>query len=108
MNYEWNYETPSADAAALATALAARAGIHPALGKLLLDRGITDEAEVLSTVEKAILFYKEIGCFNERFADTIDRVGFRYAQETILGDKILWRKSGILEIVDEERTGDEC
>ena len=46
MNYEWNYETPSADAAALATALAARAGIHPALGKLLLDRGITDEAEV--------------------------------------------------------------
>ena len=31
MNYTWNYATPSPDQ----TALAARAGIHPALGKLL-------------------------------------------------------------------------
>ena len=75
---------------------------------MALDKIFTEEADVLSTVEKAILFYKEIGRFNERFADTVDRVGSRYAQETILGDKILWRKSGILEIVDEERTGDEC
>ena len=35
MNYTWNYATPSPDQTALATALAARAGIHPALGKLL-------------------------------------------------------------------------
>lgn len=73
-----------------------------------LDKIFTTEEEILSTVEKAILFYKEIGRFNERFADTVQRVGFNYAQETILGDKILWRKSGILEIVDEERAGDEC
>ncbi|MGN1261373.1 MAG: DHH family phosphoesterase, partial [Alloprevotella sp.] len=46
MNYEWIYEAPLPDQAALATALAARAGIHPALGKLLLDRGITDETDV--------------------------------------------------------------
>ena len=46
MNYEWTYEAPQPDQAALATALAARAGIHPALGKLLLDRGITDETDV--------------------------------------------------------------
>ena len=73
-----------------------------------LDKIFTTEEEILSTVEKAILFYKEIGRLGERFADTIQRVGFNYAQETILGDKILWRKSGILEIVDEERAGDEC
>lgn len=46
MNYEWNYEAPSPDEAALAAALAARAGIHPTLGKLLLDRGITADADV--------------------------------------------------------------
>ena len=46
MNYEWIYEATLPDQAALATALAARAGIHPALGKLLLDRGITDETDV--------------------------------------------------------------
>ena len=46
MNYTWNYDAPSPDQAALATALAARAGIHPALGKLLLDRCITTEVEV--------------------------------------------------------------
>ena len=46
MNYEWNYEAPTPDQSALATALAARAGIHPALGKLLLDRGITEETDV--------------------------------------------------------------
>ena len=73
-----------------------------------LDKIFTTEEEILSTVEKAILFYKEIGRLGERFADTIQRVGFGYAQETILGDKILWRKSGILEICDEEITGDEC
>ena len=73
-----------------------------------LDKIFTTEEEVISTVEKALLFYKEIGRFNERFADTIARVGFRYAQDTILGDRILWRKQSILEIVDEERAGDEC
>lgn len=73
-----------------------------------LDKIFTDEAELLSAVEKAILFYKEIGRSGERFADTIQRVGFRYAQETILGDKILWRKSAILEICDDEITGEEC
>lgn len=43
MNYKWIYETPSPESAALASRLAAKAGIHPALGKLLIDRGITEE-----------------------------------------------------------------
>ena len=43
MNYKWIYETPSPESAALASRLAAKAEIHPALGKLLIDRGITEE-----------------------------------------------------------------
>ena len=73
-----------------------------------LDKIFTSEEEILSVVEKSILFYKELGRSGERFADTINRVGFRYAQEIILGDKILWRKSSILEICDEEINGEEC
>ncbi len=44
MNYKWNYEPLPPAAAAQAEELARTAGIHPALGRLLLDRGITDEA----------------------------------------------------------------
>lgn len=44
MNYKWNYEPLPPAAAAQAEKLAGTAGIHPALGRLLLDRGITDEA----------------------------------------------------------------
>lgn len=73
-----------------------------------LDKIFETEDEVLLAIEKTILFYKEQGRFNERFADTIARIGFKYAQETILGDKILWRKASILEICDDEITGDEC
>ena len=73
-----------------------------------LDKIFKTEEEVLATIEKAILFYKEQGRFNERFADTISRIGFKYSQETILGDRILWRKESIFEIGDEEISGDEC
>ena len=41
MNYKWNYETPTPTEAAAQAALAREVGIHPALGKLLFDRGIT-------------------------------------------------------------------
>ena len=46
MNYKWIYEEPAPEIAAAATRLAVKAGIHPALGKLLLDRGMTDNVEV--------------------------------------------------------------
>lgn len=45
MNYRWNYNPPSPEQAATAQRLAREAGIHPALGKLLVDRGITEVAE---------------------------------------------------------------
>ena len=42
MIFQWNYTTPEAADVGTATHLAAALGIHPVLGKLLVDRGITD------------------------------------------------------------------
>ena len=61
------------------------------LGKLF-----TSEEEVLNTVEKAILFFREQGKTGERFADTIERLGFEYVEKEILSDNILARKDAIL------------
>ncbi len=46
MIYKWIYDELSADDEAKAVRLAEEAGIHPALGRLLLRRGITTTAEV--------------------------------------------------------------
>lgn len=45
MIYKWTYEEPTAEEAAAANALAHEVNIHPALGRLLLKRGITTAAE---------------------------------------------------------------
>ncbi len=45
MIYKWNYDELDADEAALAASLAKETGVHPALGQLLLRRGITSTAE---------------------------------------------------------------
>ena len=44
MNYQWNFKTASVQTAAAGAQLAADIGIHPALGSLLLERGIRDAA----------------------------------------------------------------
>ena len=44
MNYQWNFKTASVQTVAAAAQLAADIGIHPALGSLLLERGIRDAA----------------------------------------------------------------
>ena len=62
------------------------------LGKLF-----TDREEVLSVIEKTILFYKENGLPGERFADTIARLGFEHVEKEILSDDILSRKDEILK-----------
>ena len=46
MSYKWIYEEPGPEAAAEAKRLAKAAGIHPALGKLLVERGFTSYSEV--------------------------------------------------------------
>lgn len=44
----------------------------------------TSEEEVLDFIEKAILFFKEEGIAGERFADTINRIGFEEAEKKLL------------------------
>ncbi len=45
MNYKWNYELPNPQQSAEAKRLAEEAGIHPVLGRLLLNRGISSAPE---------------------------------------------------------------
>ncbi len=56
----------------------------------------TDE-EILSAIEKTILFYRENGNPGERFADTIERLGFDKVKNAVLSDDILERKEEILK-----------
>lgn len=49
-----------------------------------LGRIFTDEAEVLDTLERAILLFRDEGIAGERFADTIARLGFAYVEEKLL------------------------
>ncbi|PWM20414.1 MAG: pyridine nucleotide-disulfide oxidoreductase [Collinsella tanakaei] len=49
-----------------------------------LDKIFTSEEEVLDMVERAILFFRDEGITGERFADTIDRLGFDYVQNKLM------------------------
>ena len=60
-----------------------------------LDKIFTSEEEVVELVERAILFFRDEGISGERFADTIARLGFEYAQDKLLNSRI--DKSKILE-----------
>ncbi len=62
-----------------------------------LSRLFTSEEEVLSIIEKAILLFKEQGQSGERFADTINRLGFENVEAQLLRDDILARKDEILK-----------
>ena len=62
-----------------------------------LDYIFETEEEILSAIEKTILFYRENGIAGERFADTIERVGFSAVEDAVLSDEILKRKDEILK-----------
>ena len=49
-----------------------------------LTRVFTSEEEVLNVVEKAICLFRDEGIAGERFADTINRLGFDYVNEKLL------------------------
>ena len=51
-----------------------------------LSKIFTSEAEVLDLVEKAILLYKNEGIQGERFADTIQRLGFETVEKQLIGE----------------------
>ena len=61
-----------------------------------LSKIFTDREEVLSTVENVILFFKSYGVTGERFADTIERVGFAEAERVILSGELLKNKEKII------------
>lgn len=61
-----------------------------------LTRILTSEEEVLNVIEKAILLFREQGIAGERFADTVERIGFEQVQEQLLADDLLKRKAEIL------------
>lgn len=49
-----------------------------------LNRLFTTEDEVMDTVEKAILLFRDEGLTGERFADTVARLGFAYVEDKLL------------------------
>ena len=68
----------------------------------IVDRGqplnkiFETKEEVLSVIEKTILFYKDQGIKGERFNDTIKRIGFEKVEEQLLNNDLLIRKEEIL------------
>ena len=76
-------------------AIGGRWGKKVAQGKSL-NKIFTSEEEVINTVEKIILLFREQGITGERLSDTIERIGFKKFEEMILSDDILDRKSEIL------------
>lgn len=72
-----------------------RWGKKVAHGKML-NKLFTTEQEVMDTIEKAILLFRSEGISGERFADTIDRIGFEKAEELLLGNELLEKKAEIL------------
>ena len=62
-----------------------------ALGKIF-----TSKDEALNVIEKAILLYRDQGYVGERFANTIERLGFENVEKQLLSDEILDRKEEIL------------
>lgn len=72
-----------------------RWGKRIAIGKPL-NKIFMDKEEALDVVEKAILFYKEQGQTGERFAQTIERLGFENVEAQLLSNDILNRKQEIL------------
>lgn len=55
-----------------------------------------DKEEAMNVIEKTLLLYREQGKAGERFAETIDRLGFDHVEAQLLADDILERKQEIL------------
>ena len=62
-----------------------------------LSRIFTDKEEALAVIEKAILLFREQGKTGERFAKTIERLGFENVEAQLLSNDLLERKQQILD-----------
>ncbi len=84
-----------------------RWGKKTAVGRPL-SKIFTDKEEALSAAECAILLYREKGKTGERFAKTIERLGFETVEKEILEGAILSRKDEILAASLHETGGATC
>ncbi|MDD2958076.1 MAG: (4Fe-4S)-binding protein [Lachnospiraceae bacterium] len=73
-----------------------RWGKKIARGKAL-NQVFTSREEALNVIEKAILLFCEQGETGERFAETIERLGFENVEKQLLADDLLERKQEILD-----------
>lgn len=62
-----------------------------------LSKIFTDKEEALNVIEKAILLFREQGKTGERFAKTIERLGFENVEAQLLSNDLLERKQEILD-----------
>lgn len=53
-----------------------------------LTKIFTSEEEVMDVVEKAILLFRDEGISGERFADTVNRLGFDYVNEKLVSGSV--------------------
>lgn len=60
-----------------------------------LSKLFATEEEVLDIIERAILFFRDEGVTGERFADTVERLGFAYVEDKLLNG--VMEKGAILE-----------
>ena len=62
-----------------------------------LSKVFTSKEEMMDVIEKAILLFREQGKTGERFAQTIDRIGFENVEKQLLANDLLERKQEILD-----------
>lgn len=53
-----------------------------------LTKVFTSEEEVMNVVEKAVLLFRDEGISGERFADTVNRLGFDYVNDKLINGDI--------------------
>ena len=73
-----------------------------------MEKIFATEEEVLETIEKAILLFREQGITGERFADTITRLGFENVQKQLLTNSLLQRKIENLQARVHLKGGATC
>lgn len=87
--------------------LGGRWGKKVAMGRPL-SKIFTSEKEVLDVVEKAILLFREQGKTGERFAKTIETLGFENVEAQLLSNDLLERKQAILDAQMHTSGGATC
>lgn len=90
------FQAVEAQTAGYRVYIGGRWGKQVARGRAM-DAIFETETDVLDTVEKAILLFRDQGITGERFADTVERLGFDNVQAQLMGNDLLDRKQEILD-----------